>query len=117
MFAVGSCLERRQESLHLALERWERLLNGAPNERILDLVVVPMRETVAKTDDPLHISDRGGHVRINRPQAAQRLTNDLQVALDGLPHLPLVEIRLERCTTRVLSDVVARPHNIFKQLR
>jgi len=63
-----------------------------PNERILDLVVVPMRQPVAETDDPVHIGDFGCRGRIGRPQAAQRFTDDPEIALDDLPHLPVVEV-------------------------
>jgi hypothetical protein len=88
-----------------------------PNESILDLIVVAVREPITQPDDPVHIGDFRGRVRIDSPQPGQRLADDLQVALDRLPHLSPLEVRLERCTRSILGYVSARSRHVVKQLR
>ncbi len=110
-------LEFGEKRLHFCKQNWERLLHSAPNERIVDLIVVAVSQTIPRADDPVKVGDLFRCSWINCSQTTERFANDFKIALDSLSHLAVVEGGIERLTFGIFSDEPARPCHVVEQLR
>jgi hypothetical protein len=100
-----------QERFHFRTQHWERLLDPEPDERIVNVLIVAMGKTVAKTDDPCRC------FRIGLAKTDQRFADNVEVAFYKLPYPAVTEERVERFAIRVFGNVLARLNDIVKQLR
>jgi len=105
-----------QQQLHVALKRRELLLDGVPDQGVIDQVIT-VDQHVAKGDDLGIRTDPvcGGRVMVRKP--LDGLADDLEVAHHGLAQQPIGAVLRQLAARGHLANEGCRVADVFKQLR